>query len=174
MKDDASRIGDLPGSFPHDVEQVLRDSGWKPQSDRTDLCEHWLQQIGDEFAVVSGAKEILNRYGGLSVSLSGPGESWSRQSFRLDPTVALGEGDRFDDFSRMLGTRLFPLGEIGHEAFLAVGEDGRVYALMLDLWLVGRSVEEAIEVLVRGRAPTLIIDEAMYCDWVKRTERSNK
>lgn len=100
--------------------------------------------------------------------LAGRGEVWSRQSFRIDPALALGEEDRFTDFSRMLGTRLFPLGEAGHEAFLALGEDGKVYALMLDLWLVGDSMEEAIEALVRGRRARLLIGEPAYRAWIQQ------
>lgn len=156
-----------------DVARILAEAGWDPNRDRSDEITRWLSQLGDCFPVVQGARDVLTRLGGLNVQLTGPGEEWSRQSFRIDPTLALGEDDRFADFSQMLGVRLFPLGEVGHEAFLALGEDRKIYALMLDLWLVGDSVDEALDALVRGRSGRLLIDESAYRDWVHDQESTS-
>lgn len=159
-------------TLPSDIEALLLQAGWEPDRNRSSEVTAWLDQLGGAFPVVRGARDVLGRYGGLHVKLTGPGEEWSRQSFRIDPVLALGEDDRFADFSQMLGVPLFPLGEVGHEAFLALGEDGKVYALMLDLWWVGDSIDEAVERLVRGRSGRLLIDEVAYRAWIAGQDSS--
>jgi hypothetical protein len=161
--DDANSAGSDAG-LSREAINVLRTAGWDPESERSDVAE-WIRVLESEFSPFPRALEVLTRFGGVDVKLSGPGEAWARQSFRFDPTRAEGEGDRFSDFSSMLGVRLYPLGEVGNEAFLAIAEDGRVYALMLDLWLVGASIENAIETMVRGRASPVVISEEQYRSW---------
>jgi hypothetical protein len=157
-------------SLKPEVEAVLMQAGWDPDRDRSTEVTAWLGQLGEAFPIVRTALDVLGRFGGLDVELIGPGEEWSRQSFRIDPTLALGEDDRFTDFSEMLGVRLFPLGEVGNQALLALGEDGKVYALMLDLWWVGDSIDEAIERLVRGLSGRLLIDEIAYRAWIEQQD----
>lgn len=157
-------------SLKPEIETVLMRAGWDPGRDRSTEITAWLGQLSEAFPIVGSALDVLGRFGGLDVELSGPGEEWSRQSFRIDPALALGEDDRFADFSAMLGVRLFPLGEVGNQAFLALGEDGRVYALMLDLWWVGDSIDEAVERLVRGLSGRLLIDEFAYRAWIEQQE----
>lgn len=66
--------------------------------------------------------------------------------------AALGEEDRFAKHAEVLGMRPYPLGEwAGGNAFLAIAEDGPVFALMEEIDLVGGSISEAIENLVIGR-----------------------
>jgi hypothetical protein len=153
-----------------EVADVLSAAGWNPERDRSADVHAWTSVLESEFPPFPQALRALSRFGGIHVPARGPGEVWTRQSFHLDPTLAAGEGDRFSDFAAMLGIRLVPLGEVGSDAFLAIGEDGRVYALMLDLWLVGQSMEEAIEVLTNGRAGTLLIEESEYRSWLEAQE----
>jgi hypothetical protein len=67
--------------------------------------------------------------------------------------LAAGEGERFGQVEGELGVSLFPLGEAGNgHVFLAIGEDGRVYALMDEAWILGETMEEALDALVSGRS----------------------
>lgn len=160
-------------AFSRDVSNVLRTAGWDPERERSNDVAGWVRALEPEFSPFPRALEVLTRFGGVDVKLSGPGEAWARQSFRFDPTRAEGEGDRFSDFSRMLGVRLYPLGEVGNEAFLAISEDGKVYALMLDLWLVGATIEDAIETMVRGRASPVVISEEQYRSWCESVDEAD-
>ncbi len=83
---------------------------------------------------------------------SGPGAEAARESFELNPLLAIGEEDRFAEHALRIGEPLYPLGEAanGH-VFLAIAADGRVYALMEELWFLGESMEAAIERLILGR-----------------------
>lgn len=88
----------------------------------------------------------------MEVHQNGPGQEVARESFALIPTHAIGEADRFQAHADSIGTILFPLGEAvcGH-VFLAIAPDGRVFALMEDLWFAGETIDSAIEGLVQGR-----------------------
>lgn len=53
-----------------------------------------------------------------------------REPFELNPALALGEGDRFSEWTDCLGRRLFPLGELDHgRCFLGIDERSEVYAV---------------------------------------------
>lgn len=73
-------------------------------------------------------------------------------SFDLHPPLAMGEEDRFRQYEETVSSSLYPLGEAsGGHVFLAVAEDGRVFAIMDNLWHVADSIDEALESLVLGR-----------------------
>lgn len=73
-------------------------------------------------------------------------------SFDLNPSLAMGEEDRFRRYEEAVSVPLYPLGEAcGGHVFMAIAEDGRVFAIMDDLWHIADSIEEALESLVRGR-----------------------
>jgi hypothetical protein len=133
------------------VLRVLAEAGWTPEWDASAQAEQWINSLTDKFPLVPGILQVLRRYGGLRVRQGGAGRECARESFEIDPMLASGEGPRFSRFSRVLGRRLFPLGEAGSgHVFLALGDDGKVYALMHDLWRLADSIETALEVLVEG------------------------
>jgi hypothetical protein len=139
-------------SFSAEVRHVLSTAGWAADRDLSKQLEVWTRELGAEFKAFPAVREALRKYGGLVVNQSGPGEECARETFELDPLLAIGEGDRFRDHAERLGTELYPLGEAGNgHVFLAMSPDGRVFALMEDVWLLGQSLENAIESLVRGR-----------------------
>lgn len=108
--------------------------------------------LSPDFELFPAAREALERFGGIRVEQEAPGEDCKRETFDLDPSLALGEEDRFRSFEPLISGKLYPLGEAGAgHAFLAISERGEVYALMHDLWLVGRSIDDALERLIRGR-----------------------
>lgn len=135
--------------------RVLTAAGWTERRDRPDDLDLWEKKLSLGFALFSSAADALRRFGGIQVTRRAPGAGWALRSFHLDPVLALDEEDRFEEFGELLGARLYPLGELddGH-AFLAIDEAGRVYALMLDVWLLGDSIDDAIEALVTGDATT--------------------
>ncbi len=99
----------------------------------------------------------LKHYGGIHVKQSGPGEEAARESFELNPLLAIGEEDRFAEHALRIGEPLYPLGEAGNgHVFLAIAADGRVFALMEDLWFLGENMEAAIERLILGRLPLIV------------------
>jgi hypothetical protein len=101
------------------------------------------------------AERIVQEFGGLRVDPEGPGIECARTSFEIDPSLALGEEDRFRGYEERFGIQLIPIGEAGDgEAFLAADDAGRTY-LALDAFvaLVGHNIYEAIEALVVGRRP---------------------
>ena len=146
----------MPGSqrFPDQVAKALRAAGWPFTQDRSAKIRAWREQLEASagFSMSSEAQLALDEFGGLDIRDRGAGVDLARVPFRLDPTVALGEEDRFARASRLVGTDLYPLGdyEDGH-ALIAIGRDGRVFLLMDRVWIAGPSLDEALINLILGR-----------------------
>ncbi|WXA90048.1 SUKH-3 domain-containing protein [Pendulispora brunnea] len=99
----------------------------------------------------NAAYKALAEFGGLKMDISGPGVDFAKGSFQLDPTLALGEEDRFGTYENR-SRRLYPLGEAyGGNPFLGIDEQGCVFVLMDEASRIGRSIEEALEGLLLGR-----------------------
>jgi SUKH-3 immunity protein len=139
--------------FTPETERVLREAGWAPgRQVPEDQVRAWTEQLGDGFALSGPAAAALREFGGLDVDQSGPGETWARERFELDPALALGEDDRFQLYTDEYGMALFPLGEAyGSYYFLAIDPTGRTYLVMDDIKLIAESFDEALESLVHGR-----------------------
>lgn len=140
--------------------RVLKEAGWRedyrlPSNQliawRNDLLE---------FPFHQKAKEALTVFGGLEVNIDGPGETMARQAFRVDPVRASGEHELFRLESERIGKPLYPLGDAeGGAYFLAIADDGSVYALGFDcIDLIGSTVEQAVESLVLGRKGQRLFD----------------
>lgn len=139
-----------------ETERLLRKAGWHEGRDVGDLLDRWSAELGGSggFFMFDHARTVLREFGGLHVQQSGPGQECARGGFDLDPTLAAGESDRFERFVGSARSPLFPLGEaVDGNAFLAIAEDGRVFLLMDELVMIGRSIEEAMTSLVEGRRP---------------------
>jgi hypothetical protein len=140
-----------------EVRKVLKAAGWAEQRNITTQMGIWFSQLSPAFQSFTAAETALKRYGGIHVRQNGPGEETARESFELDPLLVIGEEDRFEQHASRLGQSLYPLGEAGNgHVFLAIGPDGRVFALMDDLWLLGETMEAALETLVLGRSPKIV------------------
>ncbi len=145
--------------FSKQAEQLLRRAGWHPGRRASELVSLWKASpaLSDSFEMFESAEQILLEFGGLSVNQRGPGQTCAREPFTLDPTLAAYEIDRFTQFSTLLKTRLYPLGEAaGGYYFLAVGENNRIYLMMEDIKLLGETIDEALEKLLIGIRPTEI------------------
>ncbi|MGW4723758.1 SUKH-3 domain-containing protein [Streptomyces sp. NPDC004291] len=147
--DDAVRpVGPHPWSS--EVERVLREAGW--HAGRTVDTAGWKQLLEqDGFRSHAAAEDFLREFGGLTAGHGGAGITRAREPFDLDPLLALGEADRFDEWSEEIGHRLFPVGELTG-GLLGLDEDGELY--VVDDWPArfGR-MPQAMENLVLGVMP---------------------
>lgn len=139
--------------FSPQAEETLRQAGWYPRRQVPAMVASWKKtlMLSDGIEMFSTAERVLLEFGGLRIDQQGPGVSSAREPFTFDPPCAIHEGDRFTDFSTVLRTRLYPLGEAsGGYYFWAIGESGDVYLLMDDLRLLGTTIEAALEKLLIG------------------------
>lgn len=147
--------------FSDTVEQVLIGAGWFHGRNVGSLVSQWEEELrlSDNFEMFATAERALSEFGGLFVNQEGPGETCSREPFRIDPTLAIHEADRFAEFADFLKMKLYPLGEaFGGHGFLAIAENGQVVLLMQDIQSLGESIEEALEHLVLGVKPVFLIE----------------
>jgi hypothetical protein len=137
------------------VRATLTAAGWFSGKDQSARIRDWTFELqGEGFTLFPAAERALREFGGLRVEVAGPGRECARSSFEVKPSLALGERDRFAAFEHTIGKRLFPLGEIekGH-AFLAIDEDGALYTLMDEGFLLGNDIDEAIARMIVGLRP---------------------
>jgi hypothetical protein len=138
------------------THDALVAAGWHPGRKVHHDVERWrdLLDTPGSFQMFPRAREVLLEFGGLRVEQAGPGVDCARAPFHVEPTLALGESDRFRSHEATVGARLYPLGEaMGGHAFLAMAEDGRIFFLMDDTRYLGPSFDEALESLIEGKLP---------------------
>lgn len=136
-----------------EIEQALRTVGWLPgRHVDTTVWDSVLQRSGYP-SMHAAAQEFLGEFGGLCFPERGPGISSFREAFEIDPTLAVGEDDRFSGWSAHLGRNLYPLGELdGGRFFLGIDECREVY-LVADWIARFGPANVAIEKLIYGVAP---------------------
>ena len=144
--------------FSLQSEQVLRGAGWFPGRQVAAMVASWKREVTlSDVNMFPSAESVLFEFGGLKVDQRGLGETCAREPFEVDPTLAAYEGDRFSEFSPLVSTNLYPLGEaFSGNYFWAIGEDDHVYILMDDIQLLGKNIDEALENLIVGRMPQRI------------------
>ena len=111
--------------FSSQAEETLRQAGWYPGRKVPAMVASWKKvlMLSDGIEMFSSAERVLLEFGGLRIDQRSHGVSCAREPFTFDPTLAVYEGDRFSDFSTLLRTRLYPLGEAsGDYYFWAIGE----------------------------------------------------
>lgn len=161
----------MTSGLPTEVEAVLRENGWVPGGDSVEAARTAVATVSEEVGADGSRHEpfpaavaALQQFGGLYVVQDGPGVALRRRPFALDPTLAAHCTQTLADLARILGTRVFPLGVEGDaDAFLAVDEQGRVFAVdPYGEWFLGATVAEAITALVTGAQPSRLGDDG---DW---------
>ncbi|MER7756714.1 SUKH-3 domain-containing protein [Kitasatospora sp. NPDC097643] len=138
------------------VEETLRAAGWRPG--RRVPVQPWreLLEASGLVRMHEAAELFLSEFGGLDVRISGPGINVAKARFHFDPELALGEEDRFADWSATLGRDIFPIGELDEgRFFLGIDEDGEIH--LVETWVATFGpVQEALERLTLGIAPRRI------------------
>jgi hypothetical protein len=98
--------------------------------------------------------DALSEFGGIRMGFEGPGLECARGSFEIDPSLAIGEEDRFALYSRQVGADVFPLGEVLEgNAFLGMDEKGRVFLVGDQIALLGNDIYAGLEALLLGLSP---------------------
>ena len=64
-----------------------------------------------ELQMFPSAERVLLEFGGLKVDQRSSGETCAREPFDVDPTLAAYKGNRLNEFSLLVSTNLYPLGE---------------------------------------------------------------
>lgn len=140
--------------FSDSARDTLIKAGWTPDRAAIREVAAWEDALvrNGRFRIFPAARQALTRFGGLKVHVCGPGVDQARIAFILDPLRATDAEPIFERYSALLGTQLFPLGEAGDQAFLAIAQNGAVYLLFEGALLIGNTVEAALESLIDGRA----------------------
>jgi hypothetical protein len=137
-----------------ETQAILESAGWHPGRREKDLVTRWRQQLSTPggFDLSGEAERVLEEFGELRVDRRGPGLEAARAGFEMDPTLALGEEERFARLGNSLGANLFPLGEAldGH-VFLAIDESGRIYLVGDEIHPLGSNIYQALDNLLLGR-----------------------
>ncbi|MFD5753663.1 SUKH-3 domain-containing protein [Streptomyces sp. NPDC127033] len=102
------------------------------------------------------AELFLSEFGGLDVWISGPGIDVTQTRFHFAPELAVGEEDRFADWSATVRRDIFPIGELdGGRFFLGIDETSEIY--LIETWVATFGpAQEALERLILGIAPPRI------------------
>lgn len=140
-----------------EFHRTLIRSGWF--EGRCVDTSAWRAELeGSGFVLHEAAELFLSEYGGLSFEYAGSGITRAREDFDLDPLLCLGEEGRFDDWSKVAGVSLSPLGEIGEgSASLGMDEAGTIY-VVVD-WLARfASGSRGMQELVLGVMPETVYD----------------
>lgn len=133
--------------FEPSVQAVLRQSGWFPG--RSIDVTKWIR-VFPTLQMHGSAQNFLEEFGEISIEASGKGVDCAKEPFIFDPSLALGEDLRFEEFSEEIGQVIFPIGEHGRgEFFLGIDESAEMYLLMDGIATLG-AADAAIESLING------------------------
>ncbi len=139
--------------FNGPVYDVLTRSGWYPGRKVPELVANWVKRLDRpaRFSIFPTAETFLLEFGGLRIDQDGPGISCARTPFHLNPLLALGEYEYFEDYARQVESTFYPLGEMdGGDSFLAIDCSGRVFGIKNILSIIGLNIEDALANLILG------------------------
>lgn len=125
---------------------LLRKAGW---FDGRNMSGKII--LPNEFQISDVALKVLNEFGNLKVGETGPGIDCAKTIVDFNPTLAMGEAERFGEWSIEINSYLYPLGEVdnGH-MYLAIDDRGRVFLLMDILVYLDAEFDRAIDKLLTG------------------------
>lgn len=137
-----------------ETDRVLRAAGWFPgRSIPTATWESILLETG-EYEIHDAARGFLAEFGYVGIPFRAPGGTVSWTEFRLDPLLAMWDAEILDDLGEQAGVDLYPIGMIDRRnQYLAMAEDGAVYAGMDAVRLLAPTPDEALEKLTRRVGP---------------------
>ncbi|MER6527716.1 SUKH-3 domain-containing protein [Streptomyces sp. NPDC001508] len=136
------------------TDRVLRAGGWFPgRSIPTATWETVLLETG-EYEIHDAAQRFLAEFGYVGVPFPAPGETPPGPEFLLDPLAAMWDAEIIDDLAEQAGADLYPVGTMDRRnQYLAVAEDGSLYAGMDSVRLLGHTTEEALAKLTGQAGP---------------------
>ncbi|WP_179816284.1 SUKH-3 domain-containing protein [Allostreptomyces psammosilenae] len=159
------------GTVPEEAATALLDAGWLPGRRNMHQAEHWADRLaahtsadGYRHSLFAAAVEAWAEYGGVHVTLTGPGIEVARTPFVIDPLLGLHLPRTLTDLGRALGTQLAPLGaelvpDAGTgpdavRAHLAIDASGAVHSLdHTGDWFLGDTTHQALAALICGTRP---------------------
>ncbi|THC56860.1 SUKH-3 domain-containing protein [Streptomyces cellulosae] len=145
---------DTESRRPEETGRVLRAAGWSPgRKVATDTWESILLHT-DEFELHDAARRFLAEFGALGVPHRDPADSMPWMEFSLDPLAAMWDAEIIDDLAEQAGAELYPIGtrDRGNQ-YLAMAEDGAVYAGMDQVHLLAPTPDEALRRLTSRIRP---------------------
>ncbi|GII24109.1 SUKH-3 domain-containing protein [Planosporangium mesophilum] len=131
---------------------------------RVEVYQEAVRKLRDEGGpeVFPAAWDALMRYGGATWRGCEPGEAHLVDRFDIGFYVPRCE-ETFDGFARVLGVRLYPIGDEDNRSILAIDEGGRVFALdQGGEWFVGATIDDAVCNLVFGRPQPRVRDDGTW------------
>ncbi|WP_202609546.1 SUKH-3 domain-containing protein [Herbidospora solisilvae] len=135
-----------------EAERILARAGWEPGR-QVDISAWRSRLEEDGFVMHHAAERFLREFGDLVVPYGGPGISRAREALEFDPLLAIGEGDRFAEWSETVGKSICPIGELDQgRFFLGIDEDGMIYLMSDSLARFGAG-DAGIASLVLGVMP---------------------
>ena len=98
--------------FSRQAKETLRRDGWYLARQVPEMVALWKRTLllSEGIEMFSSAESVLLEFGGLIIDQQSSEVTYVREPFTFEP-AAVYEGDRFSNFSTMLRTRLYPLGE---------------------------------------------------------------
>jgi hypothetical protein len=101
------------------------------------------------------ARRFLTEFGAVGVPYREPWDSMPWMEFTLDPLLAFWDAEIIDDLAEQAGVDLYPIGmrDRGNQ-YLAMAEDGSVYAGMDSVRLPAPTPDEAMQKLTSRIQPT--------------------
>ncbi|MEV0839355.1 SUKH-3 domain-containing protein [Actinocatenispora sera] len=163
----------MTARFSRAAETALRTAGWAPGRDVSTATAEAIRRTdgrvganGARLRSFPAAIAALNEFGGLAIVPREAGVDQVPQPFAFDPLLAPACAETLADVATVLGVPLYPLGVEGDAAaLLAMDERGRVFSIdHTGEWLLGTTVDAAIETLVAGRRPPRLRDDGSLPD----------
>lgn len=130
----------------------LQATGWRPPSER-DVAV-WVDAMTRDGWLPASPQAVhaLRQWGGAKVATDDLSHDVPVEPLDIDPRLARGEQGRFADFSQVIGRDLYPLGEGGGGLyFIAITEDGRVFAVGDQLVEIAHDIDSAMVELLLGK-----------------------
>ena len=153
------------------VADALVAGGWRPGRRDLQRARQWAQTVeayvspgGLRHTVVQPAIEAYAEFGQVAVNPTAPGEQVAPSRFVIDPLRIHHAVQTTTMLAAAIGTPLTPLGEENEGAgLLTIDTRGRVFvADHTAEWFVGATLDDALEVLVRGLMPVRVRSDGTW------------